>query len=577
MKQFVKQNYQILIFISIMFVLACILICRAFYGMDITDETFYLSTAKRFSNGDMFLRDDWNTGQLFGLLLMPLYRVYVFMVGNSDGIILFVRIFFVILEVFTACFLYKTLMKYTDNFFGSLTASACICVYARGNIITVSYYSLGFLTFLLAILWWMSAYGSRYRKIFLVISGVNFAVSVLCMPYMVIVYFVLIILWIFCWIKKKQECCNALFWFTCGIVLSAGFFLLYFYNVIPWRNLMEYIPFVFQDPEMEKGSLWTKAFDLFIYYMTFFLKYTWPFYMLTFFSVFWIGKAKRINIGCKPYFALLLLFEFLIQSVYVRSYFEGGIITTFWLFAIQIQLLYPEHRNKELEKYFLIPGIFFGLAWIMGSNVGQRVANMSFLLMDLWAILLVCEMGRKYCKGLKILIQVPACLMFTVLFAIRVFDIYRDGALPQLDTRVTSGVMKGLFTEENRASAYECTLEVLKKRTNANNTIVVLGCNPWVYLESEASCGAYSTWQFIEGESTLGKYYDIFPERIPDIIVIVPEELNEFEYWKYSSHGVGVNNEQQPELNNVLRRIVDDREYSCLEEKGVTIYCENKM
>ena len=59
--------------------------------------------------------------------------------------------------------------------------------------------------------------------------------------------------------------------------------------------------------------------------------------------------------------------------------------------------------------------------------------------------------------------------------------------------------------------------------------------------------------------------------------MIVPDELNRFEYWKYSSHGVGMNKEKTPELNNDLKKIVNDRGYSCLEENGVTIYYENKM
>ena len=115
MKQNIKRNYHIFVFGAVIFVMGCILACRAFYGMDVTDETFYLSTAKRFSDGDMLLRDDWNTGQVFGLILLPLYRVYVSVTGSSDGIILFTRINFVILEVYTSCFLYKVLITQTSH------------------------------------------------------------------------------------------------------------------------------------------------------------------------------------------------------------------------------------------------------------------------------------------------------------------------------------------------------------------------------------------------------------------------------------------------------------------------------
>ena len=42
-------------------VVAIGLIIRAHYGMDLTDETFYLATAKRFSEGDLAIKYDWNT------------------------------------------------------------------------------------------------------------------------------------------------------------------------------------------------------------------------------------------------------------------------------------------------------------------------------------------------------------------------------------------------------------------------------------------------------------------------------------------------------------------------------------
>ena len=76
------------------------LLYRAFYGMDLTDETFYLSTAKRFCDGDLLFMHDWNAGQIFGLLMVPFYRIYVFFHGNNEGVILSARIAFVGLGLF---------------------------------------------------------------------------------------------------------------------------------------------------------------------------------------------------------------------------------------------------------------------------------------------------------------------------------------------------------------------------------------------------------------------------------------------------------------------------------------------
>lgn len=63
-----------------------------------TDETFYLATAKRFSEGDLAIKYDWNTAQIFGLLLVPVYRIYTGITGSNEGIIIFMRILLVLAE-----------------------------------------------------------------------------------------------------------------------------------------------------------------------------------------------------------------------------------------------------------------------------------------------------------------------------------------------------------------------------------------------------------------------------------------------------------------------------------------------
>lgn len=60
-----------------------------------------------------------------------------------------------------------------------------------------------------------------------------------------------------------------------------------------------------------------------------------------------------------------MILEFFIQAVYVRTFFEAGIISTFFFLGIQMQLLYPEYRERKLEKYFLYTGIAFAIPWFL--------------------------------------------------------------------------------------------------------------------------------------------------------------------------------------------------------------------
>lgn len=559
------MNGQELLAIGAILLMGMLLIVRAHYGMDTTDETFYLATAKRFCDGDLLFKNDWNTAQIMGLLLTPLYRGYVFVHGSNEGIMLFSRILFVMLGVFTAFFLFGILRRLTENCGTALLSALCVLFYVRGNIINISYYSLGFYTFLLAVLWRITARLNPGRKWYMVLSGINFSVSVLCMPYMAVLYFLLAIVGIW---KKDRE----MLWFSCGVFLTAAGFLIFSRNMIPWDDFHEYFPLMFQDPEMDHDGVFEKLYGLLMYYIKVFLRFTWPLYILTVLSCFLAGRRRWENGKLKKGLTIFLLGEFLIQSVYVRTYFEGGIIATFLFLVLQLQLLYPEYREEELEGYFLVPGISFGLVWIIGSNVGHRAVNMSFLLMDLWAISFLSGFFREKRRSVKICGYFPAYLLLAVLFIIRFFDVYRDGSVTELTTRISSGVMAGIYTEEQRADAYEQILEVVDTETEGCDTVAVLGCNPWIYMDSKARCGAYSTWKLLGEEPLLNTYYEMFPEKIPNIILILPQELEIYDSWKFSSHGAGKHVEEVPELEGTLLNLVEQKGYIQTEKNGVLLY-----
>ena len=553
-------------------IIGILLIYRAFYGMDTTDETFYLAMAKRFYEGDLLFQNDWNTGQIFGLVMMPFYYFYLMVTGSNEGIILCARILFVFIALFVAGFTYKVLYQYTKKFGASLLASLCILVYVRGNIITCSYYSLGFYTFLLAILWWMDAKKEKKEIWKLICSGISFAVSVLCMPYMAVVFPLILLAGVYMKCTKKNTCFVRIVSFAGGVLLSAAVFLLCFSPMVPWTKLPQLLSIVFQDPGMESESFLKQLINLLIYMVVVFMKYTWPIYMATFLTVCItrLGKIKnKTVIKIMPW---VLLGEFLIQAIYVRGYFEGGIIAATFFFILQLQIFFPDKRERLLEKYFIIPGLIYGAVWIAGSNVDQRVINMSFLIMNLWAVPFAWGIWEDKKFG-KVCTKIPVCLMFCVLCGVRLLDIYRDGALTQLNTQVEHGVMKGLYTEKNRAEAYENAVEMLRRYTEPSDTIVTIGCDPWVYLDTQASCGAYTTWQVSDGDDLLRKYYNVNPDKIPNVIVKISDLVNTYEFWRFSSHGVGLYEGENLEVYGVLKEIIEEHEYKKIEEEGTVIYC----
>lgn len=571
-KIFLKKEASFFLTAGLFIILGVILIWRAFHGMDTTDETFYFATAKRFCEGDMLFKDDWNRGQIYGLLMVPFYKMHVFLNGNNEGIILTARILFVLISLAIAFFLYISLKEYDVSRGASFLASICVLFYARGNIITMSYYSLGFYTFLLAVLFWMLADRSGRRR-YRIISGISFSISVLCMPYMAVGF---VVMWIYVGYRAgkghkitfiKAE------YFSFGCIVSAAIFLIYYFKMIPWRQLLKYVFVVFSDPGLEQEGLLYQYWALLTYIINSFLKYTWPIYIVTVIVSLLVGKKKIKNTEVKKWMTGVLIAEFLIQAIYVRGYFEGGIIAVFFLLMFQLQLLYPEYRLKEFEIYFLVPGILFAAIWVVGSNVGERVINMGVLLMDLWGLPLLWLISKEKGNGMIYkCLRIPAFVLPGILLLIRCFDVYRDGAVNTLTYQISSGVMKGIYTEPSRGMAYENAVELLEDNVEEGAVIAVLGCNPWGYLDSPALCGSYTTWQFSDGENRLIQYYVNFPDKVPDVVLVPADDINTYEYWKYSSHGVGLYEGEHLELYGILKEIVEKGNYEKTESGGTVLY-----
>ena len=64
---------------------------RLFFGVDFTDEAFYIALPYRFALGDIPLKDEQNLAQFAGVLAMPFIRLFLYFQGNTDGIVLFSR------------------------------------------------------------------------------------------------------------------------------------------------------------------------------------------------------------------------------------------------------------------------------------------------------------------------------------------------------------------------------------------------------------------------------------------------------------------------------------------------------
>ena len=98
-----------------------LLLCKCFFSFCWSDETFYFSTVYRFYQGDSIFLHEWFPTQLSAVILLPLFSIYMNIVGSTTGILLYFRICFVVFSLISSNLINSSSVK-----FKSLALSICI-------------------------------------------------------------------------------------------------------------------------------------------------------------------------------------------------------------------------------------------------------------------------------------------------------------------------------------------------------------------------------------------------------------------------------------------------------------------
>lgn len=547
--------------------LGCLcMVVRAFFGVDIADESFYLAAAKRFASGARPFREEWFTTQLIGVLLLPLYSLYVRICGSRDGVMLFVRLCYVLFSGGIAYYLYHILRK-KDGLgqTAALMAALTYLFHVRANIPTLSYYSMGLGTFLIYLCLRRRAVSALGEFC----AGVSLSVSVLCMPYMILYFLCIVAADIFDRRATGEERKLGR-WLYVGILCSAAVFLIYCLSSGDVMDLPGNFVQILQDPEHQDTILGSLTGFLWFMKRTFYRFLFWPMVAEFVLIGVWYGRKCRDD-----RFAMLLKWAaygmFFVQSVYLRTFFEGGILIAFLLLGMQIALLNRQARWPLVRRY-LLPGLLFGTIWMLGSNVGQRVFNMGCVVADIWALQIVWTDIRENAHPWSWIKSAAPAALVAVLFLIRMCDVYWDSSVFQLDTVVSRGAAKGLRTTAYRAERYEDMLENLEKYAGAGKKLAVIGVHPWVNLAADADCGALSVWRANAADPRNESYYEKYPEMVPDVILLVNTEYETYEAWRFSSHVESESDERLPELDGWFLELVEEKGYERHEENCGVFY-----
>lgn len=537
-----RIGYLVKIGYGLIFLAFVILIVRSFFGFCWSDESFYLSTVHRLYQGDRLLVDEWNPAQFYAVLLLPFYRLYLWIVGSTDGVYLAARILSNVMIFGIAIYLYRVLLKR----YSAVSALLCAYLYmfySRSNVDGLSYHNLtlSFAICGIIILFDVFVCEGKWQNMKLFLCGIAFGCMVVCNPYQVVAYMLASLTAGVFFGRKKGFKRIGMIW--AGTIFAAILYLLWLFVRQDIGGTLGGLPNAFQDAD--HGGIrvvWRRFKSWFRYQndhygvaikMTFFL---WVIAIVRRFFV----KGK----GASVLKLLILLLDMIVlgYAVAIGINIFGGIFISIMLCGSVLFLLLDSVSMDAIWMllFFYVPGIIIsGLqhmasnTWLEAIPVGLVIASVASVV---WGELLLGEM-EKDAEGMKwgkivgrAILYVAAGACALVVVAARIKCVYRDDVLRNLTKRIGAGPAKGVYTSEEHYEQYMAVYHVIRGMEADGSNEKYLFCSelaPWVYLCTDMRCGAYTTWRTALDDERLLGYYE-GQGWFPDYVLVLDKEYGSY-------------------------------------------------
>ena len=510
----------------ILILLGIMLFHHAKFGFIWGDEPHYFAVAYRFLQGDIPFLDDWHLSQIYSILLIPFVGLYRWIAGSFDGILLFSRYFYVILQTLMAMLIFRFLFQKERKMLASLIPSCMFLIFCRANIQTISYYSASAFCFTGACL--LAADGSsgthrrQTKHLMLYFSGILFGLCVFCNPMILIAIAVMLI-----HLRKDR---SAWFPMLLGGLTVAGIVCAAVLPHFDFALFRKYLPEILStDNGKYEGS---KLITLLKVQAWAFKNSHWVLILFIALGILelWLRKKELINAKWKSRCCflngtiLLLSFLFTNRSVYWSSVslFAG------LLFGIDLMLL-SEIRDHEFCFDTIIMGILAAFCWSVTSDTGFSAALIGYLTAAIGALYEGLHSLTDLLKDSDSRVQ-SCAILFSLIAAIlvpadmmreRLSFFYRDAPYNQLTEVISRGPGKGIVTTSECVRRYDAIMDSLKSLNGKEGTIDISGFCPWGYLCTDLKVGSFTTYRINTDEEykKLERYYQTHPEKMPDYVL----------------------------------------------------------
>ena len=571
-------------------ILAAVGICllyRARFGFIWSDESYYFEEAYRFLQGDAPVVDDWYTSQLYSVLLIPYMYLWKCIAGiGFSYLFLFSRYLYVIIQFIAAVICYRILRKRSCK--AALIAAVLFMLFCRGNIATLSYYSICTVCLFIALLILFRVNESEKGTIpVMIFSGALSGIAIICNPYLMALYVVMVLFLIF--MKKRISLsisgreAIALLMGTVIILMSFATFIL---SRASFSELLDNIKYIMSDSSYYSSGIVSKLFSGFLYTAHRFIYTIGISTVSGLFLLFNCIKKRRLSDSllavCFCVNTVILIVDIIYpqRSVYtVGSHMAALAIWGWQIFFVN------EKKDWDLFLFIYLPGCISALLMSASSDTHFSAMTQGYMIAAVASVIFGFELAIDKKQSITVrgaLLVLSMLLVVISALSDRILYVYRDGQLNELNVEIRSGPGAGIITTAECTKRYNAVSDTMNELGGLEGNIYILNFCPWGYLYSDMRCSTYTSWRISpETEDDLGnKYYIEHPDKYPDVVVRLSPD-----YMEYDENTVG-DLQKQDHLqtaesiveawnNTDLIRELEQGDYRKVKRECGTIYIRN--
>lgn len=484
------------------------------------DEEYAIVMSYRIAIGDRMFAEMWEPHQTSGFLCALFIKIFLFLgISGLDHLIIYLRLTGILLQCAVSLFMYDTLKKQYPQplaFFCSL-----LCLNLLPKWIMVPEFSKmllwGNLCTMLCFL--RIHYGSRHVRLLSVFAALFTCTAVLAYPTYVLTVLLYAVTLLFLYGRQaKRRLVYYLGTCTClGVI-----YILYFSVQLTFRGFLTGIRQMSSDGShsvsmAERLELYAEELiEAFPYFLFLLIACFLLYYLLRKFHIFKKNEHSKIN------FLLLLSLMSIIQQMYL------------WLWADTLYLYRPHFfycilycmgffllkNNKALSLLGFFPALTTFLAAQILTNT--NIQNTSIYLFSgiITTFLVLYEV-----------LTTNKAFYYMTLFALSGIILFSKGYMitgPEglkedvffVKQKALYGPAKDIYCRYIDGYSYNIIAELIPKYISEQDTLLCVSEHSIWYLLAESTISTCSTISTPTFDERLLQYWEQYPERFPDFILI---------------------------------------------------------